>query len=203
MAYLKPISKFDVSDKYFSDDYPHNGVKPYAHALFSASIVAGTEVSISNVTYTFVAALTTNPATVPYEVLASGVAATDAKNFAMAVNGEARTEGSEEYSDGTVAHPLVNAIYEAGETSVLIQFPIAGTEGNEIAVTSDDAKIAWADAASAGDATASLVGGRLATPAPHAVAFIPDPLIAANTIVMTSEPVDVRDTDKWKTYVLA
>ena len=201
MAYLKPISNLEMADNYFGDDYPHNAVKPYAYALFSADIVAGTEVIVDEITYTFVAALSADP-TVAYEVLTTGVAATDATNFALAINGGDRTEGSEEYSDGTVAHSLVTATVGEGETAVKIEAKLPGKEGNAIGVDSDDVKIAFEDDSADGDATATLTGGRLATPAPHALAFIPDPEVAANTIVLTTEPVDVRDTDKWKTYVL-
>ena len=202
MAYLKPFSKLDMADKYFADDVPHNAVKSFAHALFSVGVVAGTEVVVGDVTYEFVAELSDDP-TVPNEILRTGVAATDAENFALAINGGERTVGSEEYSDGTVAHPLVEAVYEEGETTVLVQAKKPGVEGDMIGVASGDVKIAFEDAEADGSAVAELTGGRLATPAPYAIAYIPDPKIAPNTIVMTTEPVDVQDTDKWKTYVLA
>ena len=200
MAYTKPISKFEVADKFFADDYPHNAVKSYAYALFSADL-ADTQVIIGDITYEFVATLS-NPVE-PYEIIRTGVAATDASNFALAINGGERTQGSEEYSDGTIAHPLVEAVHVEGETTVLVQAKKAGVEGDMIGVASGDVKIAFEDAEADGSAVAELTGGRLATPAPYAIAYIPDPKIAPNTIVMTTEPVDVQDTDKWKTYVLA
>ena len=96
-------------------------------------------VTIGDVVYTFVTALTTDPAEVPYEVLI-GTAAESLDNLKSAINGTAG-EGTT-YGTGTVAHPLVSATTNT-DTSQIIAVKIAGD--TSIDVSTDDTSLSWDD----------------------------------------------------------
>jgi len=86
----------------------------------------GETVTIGETVYTFKTALTTDPATVPNEVL---IGETPLPNLVLAINGG---EGvGTIYSTGTVAHPDVTAA-EVSENATTITAKVAGAAGNEI-----------------------------------------------------------------------
>ncbi|HPS39870.1 MAG TPA: hypothetical protein PL124_10690, partial [Candidatus Cloacimonadota bacterium] len=70
-------------------------------------------VVIGTTTYTFMDALTTEPAAVPYEVLKGATASDTLDNLIAAIN-KAEGEGST-YGTGTVAHTLVTATAGDGD----------------------------------------------------------------------------------------
>lgn len=107
----------------------------------------GDEVTIGDVTYTFVDALTTDPAAVPYEVLIGVSAAVALDNLKSAINGTAGAGST--YGTGTVAHPLVEATTNQNTTQV-IQALTAGSDANDIATTETSEHLSWGAATMAG-----------------------------------------------------
>lgn len=90
-------------------------------------------VTIGGVEYTFVTALTDDPATVPYEIVRSDTPATAAANLAAAINGEVGAT----VSVGTDANPLVSATVDGAVVTVTANQ--AGTDGNGIEFDSGNA----------------------------------------------------------------
>lgn len=100
----------------------------------------GDEVTIGAITYTFKTALTTDPETVPYEVLIDSTAAAALDNLKIAINAGAGI--GTKYSTGTEAHPTVEATTNTNTTQV-VQALLAGAAGNDIATTEDSDHLAW------------------------------------------------------------
>jgi len=108
----------------------------------NTNATAGKKVVIGSVEYTFVDALTTDPAAVPYEVLIGNDADATLANLVAAING-AEGEGST-YGTGTEAHPDV----EAGTISAHafdVTAKVSGEIGNQIAVSTDEATLSFDD----------------------------------------------------------
>lgn len=122
----------------------------HAESVVTANtIVDGSQITIGDVTYTFKTALTTDPATVPNEVLIGAGDAEALDNLKSAINATAG-EGTT-YSTGTVAHPDVVATDNAATTQKVVA-RVPGTAVNSKATTSLDATLSW-PAATLGDGT--------------------------------------------------
>lgn len=122
------------------------GVKATA-TLTSSGVFQDTEtVTIDEVEYTFVDALSTGP-TVPYEVLIGASAAASLDNLKSAVNATAGAGTT--YSTGTLIHPTVTATTNA-DTTQLFEANTLGTAGNLIATTETTANNAFSGATMAG-----------------------------------------------------
>ena len=89
----------------------------------------GNTVKIGDITYTFKTALTTDPDTVPYEVLIGASADASFANLVLAINGGAGIGTN--YSTGTIAHPLVSA-GEVGTHATVITAKTYGADGDNI-----------------------------------------------------------------------
>ncbi len=100
----------------------------------------GDTVTIGDTVYTFKAALTTDPAAVPYEVLIGVSAATALDNWKSAIN--ATTGEGTTYGTGTEAHPDVEATTNSDTTQVVAAL-VAGADGNSIATTEDSDHLSW------------------------------------------------------------
>jgi len=107
----------------------------------------GDTVTIGGVVYTFRTALTTEPATIPNEVLIGVSAAVALDNLKLAINAGAGVGTN--YSTGTVAHPDVTATTNTNTTQ-LIEAKVAGVLANEIATTEESDHLAWGDVVMAG-----------------------------------------------------
>lgn len=110
----------------------------------------GDEVTIGSIVYVAKTALTTDPATVPYEVLIGANTDEFLANLKAAINGEAG-EGTL-YGEGTVAHPDVTCGAVAAN-AVTVTAIVAGLAGNSIAKAEDSAHLDWDGAG------ATLTGG--------------------------------------------
>lgn len=121
-------------------------------------------VTIGSTEYTFVTSLTTDPATVPYEVLIGANADESLANLAAAING-GEGEGTT-YATGTEAHTLVTAGAVDTDNHTLIVTAIdAGYAGNAIASTETATHLEWGGSvlsgggSTVGTATVSGEGG--------------------------------------------
>lgn len=117
----------------------------------------GDEIVIGDVTYTARTALTTDPDTVPYEVLIGASAAAFLDNLKLAIN--AGDGAGTNYSTGTVAHPLVTATTNT-DTTQIIEAKTGGAAANEIATTETSDHLSWGDDVMAGgvDGTPGIKG---------------------------------------------
>jgi hypothetical protein len=106
----------------------------------NTQVTAGKKVTIGEIIYTFVSALTTDPAAIPYEVLIGADADTTLGNLKAAINGEAG-EGTK-YGTGTVAHPDVTCGAVTAH-AVTVTAKVAGLAGNLIAKAEDDDHLDW------------------------------------------------------------
>lgn len=130
-----------VENEILSEDTPVNAVIATATLTSDATAPSnGKKVVIGAITYTFKTALTTDPTTVPYEVLIGASAAESLDNLKLAIN-KGAGEGTN-YSTGTVAHPLVTATTNTNTTQV-IEAKTAGVAANDIATTTDSAHLSW------------------------------------------------------------
>lgn len=111
---------------------PVNGVKATG-TLTGTTIAAEDTVTIEGVTYTFVTALSTEPA-VPYEVLVGVSDSASLDNLIAAINGAAGAGST--YGTGTVKHTLAVASAGDGDTLVLTAND-AGDAGNDISTTAE------------------------------------------------------------------
>lgn len=129
-----------VGDKTYTivDALPED--KAEATLTVDGVFTGGETVTIGGVTYTFRAALTTDPTTVPYEVLIGGSAAASLDNLKSAVNGSG-TEGTN-YSTGTVAHPTVEATTNTDTTQLFVA-RLFGEAANSIPVSTNGANAEW------------------------------------------------------------
>lgn len=100
----------------------------------------GDTVVIGDITYTFKTALTTDPATVPYEVLIGISAAVALDNLKSAIN--ATAGAGTVYGEGTEVHPEVTATTNTNTTQV-VEALVAGTPGNAIATTETSSHLSW------------------------------------------------------------
>lgn len=117
------------------------GVKATA-TLTSSGVFQDTEtVTIDEVEYTFVDALSTGP-TVAYEVLIGASAAASLDNLKSAVNATAGVGTT--YSTGTAIHPTVTATTNADDSQVF-EAKTLGAAGNLIATTETTANNAFGD----------------------------------------------------------
>lgn len=121
--------------------------------LTGTEIAADDTVDINGVEYTFVAALSDDPA-VPYEVLVGATDSDSLDNLIAAINGAAG-EGTL-YGTGTVAHPDVTAAAGAGDTAV-VTARVGGLEGNAITTTAVLTDGDWGAATLAGGSGRILI----------------------------------------------
>lgn len=121
----------------------------------SENFANGDEVVIDDVTYTFVTALTTDPAEVPFEVLIGVDANTSLDNLELAI--EAGAGAGTVYGTGTTAHPTVTASVAGDVLAATAITP--GTGGNAIEVSTDAAEAAWGDTTLAGGTTETFTIG--------------------------------------------
>lgn len=121
--------------------------------LTGTTIGAADTVTIGDVDYTFIAALT-NPA-VPYEVLVGASDSASLDNLIAAINA---TEGQEGvlYGEGTVAHPLVQASAGAGDTMIVTAVNI-GEDANDIATTASLTSGQWGAATLTGGLSTGVI----------------------------------------------
>jgi hypothetical protein len=113
-----------------------DGVKAHSTITSNASpVTAGKKVTIGTTVYTFRATCTA-----PYDVKAGANAAASLDNLKLAIN--AGTLSAGEYGVGTLAHPDVTAEDNADTTQKVVA-RVAGTAGNAIATTTDDATLGW------------------------------------------------------------
>lgn len=122
--------------------------------LTGDAIVAGNEVVIDDITYTFVNALT-SPAT-PYEVLVGATDTISLANLVKAVNATAGGVGTA-YSQGTVAHASVVAV-TSDATTMTVRGRVPGTSLNALATTGTALRTVWADTTLGGGTGASDAG---------------------------------------------
>lgn len=123
-------------------------------------------VVLGDETYTFVTALSTDPA-VPFEVLQGANASDSLDNLIAAINGAAG-EGTL-YGTGTTANALATAAAGDGDTMVATAI-VGGTAGNSIDSTTDIADGSWGAStlgSGADDATLDLYLQRALTDTPE------------------------------------
>lgn len=133
-------------------------ITPGKHAesvVTANTIVDGSQITIGAITYTFKTALTTDPATVPNEVLIGAGDAEALDNLKLAINAGAGIGTN--YSTGTVAHPDVVATDNADTTQKVVA-RVPGTAANSKATTSLDATLSWPDTTLGGGTGASNPG---------------------------------------------
>lgn len=106
----------------------------------NSQVTEGKTVTLGEIIYTFVAALTTDPATVPYEVLIGADADGTLANLQKAINGTG-TPGTE-YSVGTEVHPDVTC-GDVTAHAVTVTAKVAGLAGNLIAKATDETTLDW------------------------------------------------------------
>jgi len=107
----------------------------------TADVTNGSEVTVNNVTYTFVTALTTVPATVPNQVLIGANSDESLTNLALAING-AGTEGTN-YSADTDQPTDVTAAVDTEANTVTVKAMTKGVGGNAYPKANDDAHLDW------------------------------------------------------------
>ena len=115
-----------------NDSNPLQAAKANGTLTATGNPAALSTITIGTTTYTIVTALTTDPSTVPYEVLRGASASDTLDNLIAAINGAAGAGTN--YSTGTVAHTLVDAAAGDGDR-VTITAKAYGSAGNSIATT--------------------------------------------------------------------
>jgi hypothetical protein len=105
------------------------------------AVTDGSTVTVNDVTYTFKTALTTDPATVPNEILIGESSDVSIANLKRAINGEA-TEGSN-YSTDTEQPTDVTATVDTEANTVTVTATTAGTGGNAYPKATDDDHLDW------------------------------------------------------------
>lgn len=124
----------------------------------TTAVTNGSEVTVNDVTYTFVTALTTDPATVPNEVLIGANSDESLTNLKLAINGEA-TEGTN-YSTDTDQPTDVTATVDTDANTVTVTATTKGVGGNAHPKASDDAHLVW-DATDPADKFSGGVDGQV------------------------------------------
>ena len=130
--------------------------------LTGTTIAADDTVTIADLTYTFVDALSEDTGdAVPYEVLVGATDSDSLDNLIAAINGD--TGEGTLYGTGTVAHPSVTAAAGAGDTMDVSFTAGAGVAGNDIATTATLTSGDWGAANLEGgvDATEGILGDQL------------------------------------------
>jgi hypothetical protein len=107
----------------------------------TTAVTNGSKVTVNDVTYTFVTALTTDPATVPNEVLIGANSDESLTNLKLAINGEA-TEGTN-YSTDTDQPTDVTAAVDTEANTVTVTATTKGVGGNAYPKANDDAHLDW------------------------------------------------------------
>jgi len=102
----------------------------------------GDTVTIGDTVYTFRTTLTTDPSTVPFEVLIGVSAAVALDNLKLAIDAGAG-EGTE-YSTGTTEHETVSGSTNT-DTTQLVVADANGPDGNEIPVSTTSAHLTWGE----------------------------------------------------------
>lgn len=110
----------------------------------------GDTVTIGETVYTFRTALTTDPETVPYEVLIGASAAIALDNLKLAI--DAGAGAGTNYSTGTLQHPTVSGGANANTTQV-VESDATSVAANSIVVATDSAHLTW------GEDVTTLSGG--------------------------------------------
>jgi hypothetical protein len=105
------------------------------------AVTNGSKVTVDDVTYTFVTALTTDPATVPNEVLIGANSDESLTNLKLAINGEG-TEGTN-YSTDTDQPTDVTAAVDTDANTVTVTATTKGVVGNAYRKDNDDAHLDW------------------------------------------------------------
>lgn len=123
----------------------------------NTNVTDGKVVVVGAVTYTFKTALTTNPATVPNEILIGADADGTLANLKAAINGAAG-EGTS-YSTGTVAHPDVSC-GNVTSHAVIVTAKVKGTAANSKATTTDETTLSWGAATLAGGVNGTVGAAR-------------------------------------------
>lgn len=154
--------------------------------LTGTTIAADDTVTIGDITYTFVAALSVGPE-VPYEVLVGASDSDSLDNLIAAINGDAG-EGTL-YGTGTVAHLFVTAAAGAGDT-MDVTAATPGTAANVLGTTASLTAGDWG--------AATLEGGVDATYGSEG-----DRLFDADFIYVAVADVDVSSTSGWKKAALS
>lgn len=107
----------------------------------TTAVTNGSKVTVDDVTYTFVTALTTDPATVPNEVLIGANSDESLTNLKLAINGEG-TEGTN-YSTDTDQPTDVTATVDTDANTVTVTATTKGVLGNAYLKANDDAHLVW------------------------------------------------------------
>lgn len=107
----------------------------------TTAVTNGSKVTVDDVTYTFVTALTTDPATVPNEVLIGANSDESLTNLKLAINGEG-TEGTN-YSTDTDQPSDVTAAVDTDANTVTVTAKTKGVGGNAYLKANDDAHLDW------------------------------------------------------------
>jgi hypothetical protein len=107
----------------------------------TTAVTNGSKVTVDDVTYTFVTALTTDPATVPNEVLIGANSDESLTNLKLAINGEG-TEGTN-YSTDTEQPTAVTAAVDTDANTVTVTATTKGVVGNAYRKANDDAHLDW------------------------------------------------------------
>lgn len=105
----------------------------------AGAVSAGNTVTVNDVTYTFRTTLTTDPATVPNEILIGANKEASMTNLKLAINGE-ETEGTN-YSDGTEQPTDVTATVDGA--AVTCTATTAGAAGNAYLKAAVGANLDW------------------------------------------------------------
>ena len=124
----------------------------------TTAVTNGSEVTVNDVTYTFVTALTTDPATVSNEVLIGADSDESLTNLMLAINGEA-TEGTN-YSILTDTPADVTATVDTDANTLTVTATTKGVGGNAYPKASDDEHLTW-DATDPADKFSGGVDGQV------------------------------------------
>jgi hypothetical protein len=107
----------------------------------TTAVTNGSKVTVNDITYTFVTALTTDPATVPNEVLIGANSDESLTNLKLAINGEG-TEGTN-YSTDTDRPDDVIVVLDTNANTLTVTATTKGVSGNTYPKASDDAHLYW------------------------------------------------------------
>lgn len=106
---------------------------------------SGHTVTIGTTVYTWVDELTTDPETVPFEVLIGIDAEECIDNLVLAITAYSESEGTN-FSEGTTEHEDVSAV-KASSSTMTVTAKVSGVLGNSIALAENDTNTSWASSA--------------------------------------------------------
>ena len=160
--------------KWFSLAAPVNAVKANATLTFTSGVTAGEVVTIGNEVYEFVAVAgdIDSPTNIPVVLGVTLTADNAITKIAEAISANSA---------------IVDAVGNTTADTVLVVNNLVGTEGNEVAVSTDCVAASW------GEDVTNLSGGRYATPAMTSCFIIID-----GVWYIASNPVSKWDTTGWK-----